>query len=82
MSISRPRLEFAAHCFLAEMRRRYTIQYPNSQNPIQGFEDYSPTDKAHIMAAIEKAIMSSDEKANPLFERWCGRRSATDEATS
>jgi len=79
MPISRPRLEFAAHCFLAEMRRRYTAQHPDSQNPIQSFEDYSPADRAHIMAAIEKAIMSSDDKVNPLFERWCERRNTTDE---
>jgi len=70
MPISRPRLEFAAHCFLAEMRRRYTAQHPTSQNPIQNFEDYSPADKAHIMAAIEKVILSSGEKANPIFEKW------------
>jgi len=76
MPISRPRLEFAAHCFLVEMRRRYTAQTPESQNPVQGLEDYSPVDKAHIMAAIEKAILSSDEKANPLFEQWLERRNS------
>jgi len=74
MPISRPRLEFSAHCFLSEMRRRYTAQHPNHSNPIQSFEDYSPTDKAHIMAAIEKAIISSSEKADSLFKQWLERR--------
>jgi len=60
------------------MRRRYAVHHPDSQNSIQGFEDYSPVDRAHIMAAIEKAIVSSGEKANPLFEQWFERRNSAD----
>lgn len=73
-NITRIRLEYAAACFLAEMRRQFSIRYPDQVNPIQMLEGYSLDDKACLINAIEKAIISSAPDANMSFEQWNKRR--------
>lgn len=77
---NRSRLEFAAVCFLAEVRRRFAARYPDEQNPILNFDNYSPKDKSDLIAALEKAILSTKEKSNVLFEQWRKRKEETNDS--
>jgi len=69
-NLSRLRLEFAAVCFLAEMRRRFALSFPDQPNPIKNFDQYSTLDRSALIAAIEKSISSVDADENLSFEKW------------
>ena len=73
--LSRPRLEFAAVAFLAEMRRRYTAAHPDRDNPVRPLEEYSPEQRSDLMAALQKAIVSASPDADKTYQTWLERRS-------
>ncbi len=52
-NISRLCLEFAAVYFLAEIRRRFALSFPDHPNPIKNFDQYPTIDRSALIAAIE-----------------------------
>lgn len=70
MAMQRPRLQFAAVVFLAEMRRQWAKQNPGVPCPVKSLEKYSEDQRSALMAAIERAIESSKPEADQTFISW------------
>ena len=78
-NLSRLRLEFAAVCFLAEMRRRFALSFPDQPNPIKNFDQYSTRDRSALIAAIEKSITSTTTDENLSFAMWLEQRNTNND---
>jgi hypothetical protein len=77
--LNRLRLEYATEIFLAEARRQFVRLRPGVDNPIRSLTDYPEDERSALMAAIGKAIASTDEMANPAYLNWSFSRTQKDQ---
>lgn len=74
MSIPRRRLEYATLAFMAEMRRQWVVENPDTPCPIKPLEEYPEGQRSALMLSIGRAITSASKEADITFATWLARQ--------
>lgn len=71
MTISRPRLEYAAEGFIASMRRSWISRHGDKPCPVKrSLSEYPSEDRGALIKAIEIAIKMTEPAADGGFTNW------------